>query len=136
MRMYHVGFALRPNKTKQDRIDAALNTIALDWMRYSSHAWIVYAGSADAIHIAVREAIDDGDQFLVLPIDMEAARQGLLSGWIWEWLNIDRSQPNWGYVRDQIRERLRPPPPLQPPLSLEEILKNYNKFLPPGANKD
>lgn len=131
MRLYHVGFMFRPSIEKHDRITRALNTVSTDWMYYSSHCYIAYAESADRVHIAVREAIDPDDQFLVLPIDMTAPRQGLLSSWIWRWLDIDRTRPGWVDERNRIRDELRPPPPLPP--SLAELFAQYKLGKPPES---
>lgn len=128
MRMYHIGFLFRKKSlAKSLRINNALNEVAQDWMRYSDSAWIAYAESADQLHIFIREAIEDKDQFLIIPVDMSAPRQGLLAPWIWKWLAVDRSQPNWRSLVDQI-DYPPPPPPLPPPaqFSLEDLVKHLS----------
>jgi hypothetical protein len=109
--MFHLGFRFEPSQAKQGRIERALNGISIDWLRYSPYGWIVYAISADRIHIAVREAIDRGDQFLVLPLDTNSPPQGLVPGWVWDWLTIDRTLPNWQSKVSEIRASLVAPPP-------------------------
>jgi hypothetical protein len=79
----------------------------------------------------LRETIDDDDdQFLIVPIDMEDGRQGLLSGWIWQWLDVDRSRPDWRQVVAITLAPLKLPPPpppfggllgLLPPQALEFV---------------
>jgi hypothetical protein len=131
VRLYHVAFWFQASVEKQQRIDAAMSSISIDWIRYSSHSWIVYAASADKVHIAVREAIDSKDQFLVMQIDPKAEKQGLLSQWVWNWLDIDRTRPGWIEERDRVLEVLRPlpPPPQQP--SLAELLSQFQLGPPP-----
>lgn len=124
--MFHVGFFFQqPSLTKQGHINAAFDKVALDWIRYSSQTWVAYAESSDRLHIFIREAIDPGDSFLIVPIDMEAHRQGLMPDWVWRWLDIDRSKPGWQTLVAQIRESLSPPPPPPPAPTLEELFKNY-----------
>jgi hypothetical protein len=128
MRYYHLGVVYNglrwPNR--HARIQEALRRCATDWMRYSDNDWIVYAASAEGIHIQVREAIRAGDGFLVLPVDITAPRQGLLPTWIWDWLDVDRSQPGWRDEVSAIIATLKPAPPPKPELSLGEWLAALN----------
>lgn len=121
MRLYHVGFMFKKfSPSKKERIDAAISRSSVDWLRYSHSTWIVFAENPDKVHIQVREAIDPDDNFLIVPIDMRAERQGLLPAWIWKWLDVDRTQPGWAVAVERIRETLEPPklPPLIDFLSL------------------
>jgi hypothetical protein len=132
---YHVGFAFDGGSTleKRRKINDALTKFTADWMRYSNSCWIVYAESADKVHIAVREEIGDKDQFVVLPLDMSAHRQGLLSSWIWDWLNIDRTSPGWVEKVAAIRNALKPPP--APPPELPSGLLPYLLSLTPPKDE-
>lgn len=129
--MYHIGFAFgKQSLAKRKRINEALNNAAVDWVRYSFSTWIAYAENPEALHIHIREAIDDTDQFLVIPLDMNATRQGLLSPWIWEWLRVDRTKPNWQSIVENL-DYPRPAPPPTPQSSLEDIFKALYALQPP-----
>lgn len=124
MSYFHVGFKFSQplSNEKHVVIAKALNTVCADWLYYDDHCWIVFSYfTADRIHIMLREAIDRADCFLILPIDMGSARQGFVPQWIWDWLSIDRSSPNWQQKRDALVATLSPPPP--PPQNPE--LDNY-----------
>jgi hypothetical protein len=131
--MYHIGFAFTKSSfAKRERIDQAITNASADWVRYSSSAWIAYADNPETLHIHIREAIDNDDQFLVIPLDMSAARQGLLAPWIWEWLRVDRTQPNWRRVVDAIDyPKPLPPLPVAPKVTLHDLFAHLNALQPP-----
>jgi hypothetical protein len=136
MRFYHIGFAWgkAPSTEKITRINDGLSRspYIVDWMRYSLSCYVVFAQNADKVHIVVRELIDDADdQFVVFPIDLASGDyQGLLSGWIWDWLLIDRTRPDWPGKVATIRAKLYPPP--QPPKpSFSELMTYLAALNPP-----
>jgi hypothetical protein len=136
VRMYHVGFAFKKESyQKVERINEALSVASLDWIRYSRTAWIAYADSPETLHINVREAIDKGDQFLVIPLDLDAERQGLLSPWIWKWLNVDRRRPNWRDIVEQIDYPRPAPPPPSPPMLAPTTFADLLKALQPPKDE-
>ncbi len=104
-------FFKRATPEKESAIDGILTTVGTDWVRYARFCWLVNAESADKIHVYLREQVGKDDFFLILPIDMAAYRQGLLPGWVWEWLAIDRSKANWPAEVGRVTAHLRPAPP-------------------------
>lgn len=138
MNYFHVGFVFEKpaSQHKIDRIvDVLASSIAPDWCRYAENCWIIYTSlSADKLHIMLREALDKDDKFLIVPLDMQGARQGLMPKWVWAWLSIDRTHDGWWAVRDTILSPLLPPSP--PPLpSLSEILGRLALTSGDDANK-
>lgn len=119
MNVFHVGFFFENLTTagsKVGRINAAIGTVSLDWIRYGNFSWILFTySSADQVHIAIREAIDKNDQFLIVPINLNAPRQGLLAPWIWDYIKLDRTRAGWQAERDRLVDQNVPPPPPPPP---------------------
>lgn len=84
-RFLHVGFAFRGKPRILD-LEPAFNSLGSDWVRYSSHAWIVWTDltSANVFH-HLQLFIDRDDQLLVAPIIVSESF-GILTPWIWGWM--------------------------------------------------
>lgn len=99
-RFLHVGAAYPVATPNPAHIDAVLNEHGGDWVRYSSHTWIIWTDvSPTQLFNAIYPRLALGEQVLIAPIDLDN-RNGLLAPWVWQW--VDSKRRNQNTTVDQI----------------------------------
>jgi len=89
----HFGFAL-PDPRLMPNIDATLNGVGDDWIRYAGNNWIVWtARSPHAWFDILRPHLGPNGQLLISELNLEN-RAGYLSQWIWDWIDGKRIGAN------------------------------------------
>lgn len=85
-RLLHIG-GVFPSFPKTPMVDAALNAIGDEWIRYASNSWIIWtARSAAELFAMIKPAFGLDDQVFIVELNAKE-RGGWLSAWIWQWID-------------------------------------------------
>lgn len=106
-RLLHVGFGFfGPPKIKE--LEPFFTGFGGDWVRYSSHCWLLWTDKSVAdVYATLRPQLTSQDQLLISALKIEDSF-GLLSPWIWTWIQTKR-----------------PDVPMATGVLADMILKNY-----------
>lgn len=129
-RILHLGVNWLTGYADIAKVDAALDQIAPDWLRYSPNTWLLYTDkSAQIIFDQMRPnfiGIFSGgltDQFMVSTLDISQGVQGWMPQFVWDWINRPR---DGGWEPPQPAPRL----PLGSRSALQEALHRMGQSAP------
>jgi hypothetical protein len=75
-----------PGVPKVRDLEPVIDSMSQDWIRYSSHCWIIQTEKhQEEIYDALERRLDSGDCFLISAIDLSEC-SGRLPGWVWNWV--------------------------------------------------
>ena len=87
-RLLHLGIA-GPAVLNSQLVETALNSLGIDWLRVSSHVWVLYTDQPiDAIRLELQAISVLGEDAFLLFTSFDpfhADTNGWLPGWAWDW---------------------------------------------------
>lgn len=122
-RFIHLGVNFGANIPGTVAVDAHLNIVAPDWLRYSNTTWLIWTDlPMETLVERMKPAFIEGDQYLFAGIDTTHGMQGMFTQFVWDWINRPR---DGGWVPPQPR----PLPRLTGRPALEQIppLRDWQK---------
>jgi hypothetical protein len=87
MKFLHVGFHTQdPRITEWETVF----NVAPDWVRYSSHCWILYTSSSPQHWFnVIKPHLKEGEYFFVCEVNL-ANRTGWMPQTVWDWIGKPR----------------------------------------------
>jgi hypothetical protein len=91
---FHVGFIWR-GPAKQKELTPIFN-LAEDWITYGGNNWIIYTKqSIFEWNGWLGAVLGPEDSILIIELPHHLIGVGLMPEWVWEWINKDRSEPEY-----------------------------------------